>query len=421
MMRYLRKNVRSIMLIIVVLFVVSCFAGYGIRGGGGADGSGASDGARDYEVAVVNGERIMRSRIEADMFQMIQSLGAQAATISDDDYPSLRSAALDQMAVASELDKEVAARNIAVTDDEVNGAIAEIQASFPTREIYMQEMTRAGLDEKKLGETVRTQISRQKLFDQVVSPVSTDVGELNTFYDMMKAYAFQKPEGFKMNLANFTKMESAERARSEIAGGKPWDEVMESVSSDILNQTPYDSPVLIALDQLVGDAESLKDLPLNEISGVTSLTSDDFMIAIKRSKEEVGTATFDEVSADLEQMILGQKRQGLQSQFLQELRSRAQVEILDDSIFYKPEPIEPDPVSGDETSGDIASPDTTPAEVPSEQPGIAPAGDAASPDAAPAAPPEAKSGDSSSGRRAATISPEEMDPDAPVVSEDRED
>jgi hypothetical protein len=345
MMRYLRKNVKSIMMVVVVLFIVSCFAGYGMYNSGGSTESG--EGIADYDVAVVGGERIRRSRVETEMFQMIRNLGPQGQSISEDDYPSLRTAVLDQIAIASEMDKEISARNITATDDEVSSAIKEIESSFPTREIYFQELERAGLDEKKLSDTIRIELSRQKLFEQVTAPVSTDESELKSFYDMMKAYYFQKPEGFNVNLAHFSSEEPAMRVRSAIEGGASWDDAMEAESGDVLNQTPFDSPVLIPTDQFIGEAESLKDLPLDKISDVTMLTSDDFMLVVKRSKEEAGTADFDEVSADIEQMILGQKRQGLQSQFLQELRAQAEIQILDETIFYRPEPVTSGDVPGD--------------------------------------------------------------------------
>jgi hypothetical protein len=58
------------------------------------------------------------------------------------------------------------------------------------------------------------------------------------------------------------------------------------------------------------------------------------------------------VSADIEDMILGQKKQALQGQFMQELRTRASVEFLDEALFKSPEP----PISGD-VSGDLIVPD----------------------------------------------------------------
>ncbi|MDR3333206.1 MAG: SurA N-terminal domain-containing protein [Synergistaceae bacterium] len=362
MMRYLRKNVRSIMLIVVVLFVVSCFVGYGSyssnRGGGVQAGAESN---QDYAVAVVDGEQIMRSRIETEMFQLIQNLGPQGATISEDDYPSIRSNVLDQIAVITEIDKEVKARGIAITNDDVDAAVKDIENQFPTREIYMQEMERAGLDEKKLKENVQQGLGRQTLFEQVTSAVSTDVSEITALYDILKESRYRKPEGFMMNLANFSSNEAADAARKDIAEGKLWSEALEGLSADVLlYQTPYDTPALVPVEQMQEQFEFLKDLPMNEISKVTEVASGDFLLALKRSHEESSIASLDEVSADVEQMILDQKRQGLQAQFIQEMRARAKVEILDDSIFYKPEPITSDDVAPEAevtplvSSGDVS-------------------------------------------------------------------
>jgi hypothetical protein len=80
------------------------------------------------------------------------------------------------------------------------------------------------------------------------------------------------------------------------------------------------------------------------------------MIVVKRSREEAGTAAYDEVSADLEEMIIGQKRTALQSKFMQELRARADVRLLDEELFNMPSEAEED-IS--DTSADVTSQDTT--------------------------------------------------------------
>jgi hypothetical protein len=355
MMQFFRKNVRSIMLVVVVLFVISCFAGYGMYSRSGDEGS---QGERDYVAAIVDGERIMRSRIDYDMAQMIQAMG-MSATISDDDLPAIRSNILDQMAVMAELDKEVRARGVAPTTEEIDATVKEIEDTFPTREIFLQEMQRAGMDEKKLRSEVETQLKRQRVLEQVVAPASTDEQELRTFYDMLKGYAFQKPEAFLVNLAHFRTEKSAEDAKSAIDSGKKWDDVMTETSPDVLNYTTYEDTVAIPVSEMQDEVAFLLDAPMNKVTAPVMLASEDYLIAVKREKQEAGTATYDEVSVDIEAMIINQKRQGLQSQFMQELRARASVEILDPEIFAKPEPIDAEAVEeviGEilEESGDIA-------------------------------------------------------------------
>jgi foldase protein PrsA len=348
------------MLIVVILFVVSCFAGYGIS-------VGNRDGSGDYIVARIDGERVMRSQVEQEVGQMIQSMGLSQG-ITSEDYPSLRSTVLDQLAIIKGLDREAKERKITVSKEEIESNLSRIEQSFPTREVFMQQLQAAGMDERKLRKGIEEQVLRQKVFDQVTSPASTDEQEKRTFYDTMKSYAFQKPEGFKVNVAHFATEESAEKARAAIAGGAQWDGAMTAASGDVLNYSPYNEPILAPLDQLTGELEFLKNQAMNTVTKVVKIAEGDFMLVIKRSKETAGTAAYDEVSADIEQMVLGQKRQGLQTNFLQELRSKANVEIVDDSIFSKPDitaPSEDDPVSSDvspEGESATVSPDASSAE-----------------------------------------------------------
>lgn len=332
MMQFFRKHTRPIMLVIVVIFIISCFTVYGVNRGDDSAGAGQ----RDYAVAKVNGENVMRSRLETEMVQFIRNIDPQGQNISSADYPLVRNELINQIAIVSELDKEVKARKLSVSKEEVDEAIRNIEASFPTREIYLEQLQQAGLDDAKLRQNLEEQMVRQKVFEEVTAAASTDQQEMQSFYETMKTYAFQKPEGFKMNLAHFKTEESAEQARKDIESGKKWDDVMTEASEDVLAHFPYAEPMLIPANDLTGDVEFLKDLPMNKVSKVVKLADADYMLALKRTKEQAGTATYNEVSADIEQMIIGQKRQGLQSQFLQDLRSRASVELLDEELFKAP-------------------------------------------------------------------------------------
>ncbi|MDR3279183.1 MAG: SurA N-terminal domain-containing protein [Synergistaceae bacterium] len=350
MMQYLRKSIKPIMLFIVIIFVVSCFFMYG-----GATGSGSSAASlaanvsgdvllKDYDVAVVDGERITYSRLEIEVAQFIKAMGLETSAASTD-YPEFRNTVLDRIATLKELDKEIVSRKIVLTKEEIDAAINEIEAQFPTREIFLQQIQQAGLTEAQLKQDVEENMKRTKVLDEVTAAISTDEAELRNFYDMMKTYAFQKPEGFTMDVAHFGTTEAAEAARGELVAGKKWEDVIAAASSDVTDYSTPDNRMFIPTEQLVEDVAFLKEQAIGVPSKVVSFTSDDHMIVVKRTKEEAGTAEFDEVSADIEQMLVSQKKNSSQSQFMQELRARANVEILDQELFRKPEP---------EVSADIA-------------------------------------------------------------------
>jgi hypothetical protein len=360
MMQYLRKSIRPIMLLIVIIFVGSCFFMYGSGNGSGSAAqspeSVSGDVIVDHDVAVIDGERILLSRLEMEVAQFIRAMGLEASATSAD-LPAFRTTVIDRMATLKELDKEITNRRITASKEEIDSAIAEIESSFPTKEIYFQQLQAAGITEAELRQSVEENIKRSKVMEEITKAVSTDEAELRNFYEMMKTYSpqFQKPEGFMMDIAHFSTEEAAEAARAELSSGKSWDDVITAASGDRM---------FIPSDQLIDDAESLKTLSMDIPSKVITFTSDDHMIAVKRTKEEAGTATFDEVSSDIEQTLLDQKRMSLQSKFMQELRARANVEILDQELFSAPP--EDAEVSPDvrEKSPDIASGDEKNTEAP---------------------------------------------------------
>ena len=60
MLRTLRNHTKVIMIIVILFFVASCFAGYGLYVRGGGEG----EGMRDYPVAEIDGREVMRSALE---------------------------------------------------------------------------------------------------------------------------------------------------------------------------------------------------------------------------------------------------------------------------------------------------------------------------------------------------------------------
>jgi hypothetical protein len=343
------------MLIIVIVFVVSCFFMYGSGGrrsiAATQPQSGEGEVIQDRAVVVVNGERILLSRLELEVAQFIRAMGLEASATSVD-YPAFRNTVVDRMATLKELDNEIVTRKVTASKEEIDAAINEIEAQFPTKEMYLQQLQQSGITEAELRKSVEENLKRSKVLDEVTVAVSTDETELRNFYEMMKTYAFQKPDGFLMDIAHFGTEDAANAARDEISAGKNWDDVVTAVSADAIDYSTTDNRMFIPSDQLTGEVEFLKELSMDVPSKVINFTSEDHMIVVKRTHEEAGAATFDEVSADIEQMLVGQKRTALQSQFMQELRARANVDILDKDLFTVLSQDVAEETSGDVLSGD---------------------------------------------------------------------
>ena len=319
------------MITVIVLFVVSIFAGYGLYGRSGK----GSDGKRDYAVAEINGKDVMRSDIERGTMQLAEQLGSEREVTSAD-IPFMRKAILDSTAIEAELEKEIKSRNIEVTQKEIDENYTKIMDSYPTREEFKAFMERSGITEAEVKSDIKKQISQKKMMDALSEEINVPEDEARKFYDSAKTFLYKQPAGFKVNIATFKSNEAARLAQKSIEGGEGWDKVMEEHKTDIMSSTPYDKPVLITEQMMVDSLAALKDLPLNKVSPVMPVTSNDSYLAIKRNKEAEKQLSYNEVSADVVAMIKNQKAQGKQQEFYNELLSRATIKILDPQIFPAP-------------------------------------------------------------------------------------
>ena len=343
MLRTMRNYTKVIMIIVILFFVASCFAGYGLYSRGNR---GGGDGMRDYPVAEVNGRKVLRSELEKGAAQISEQYGSN---VSSADIPQIRRAALDGIIIQGELQKEISNRKIDVPSDEIDAAYTRAMDSYPTREEFMEFIKRSGLTEKQIKEDIKKQLQMQKLMESLEKDVAVDDKEVRAFYDTAKNFLYKQPAGVMVNIATFKDKAAAEAAQKAIAGGAKWDAEIEKYKNDIEMATSYDKPTIITAQMLQQKELSvLKDYPMNKVTPVESAGENHSYIAIKRSKSAERVLPFDEVSGDVTAVIKNQKMQQAQQKFYGELLSRANVKVLDASIF--PEEKQPEAASSDQTA-----------------------------------------------------------------------
>ncbi|NLI96167.1 MAG: peptidylprolyl isomerase [Synergistaceae bacterium] len=334
LMNTLRTQVKWIMAAIVVIFVLSIFLMYGPGGGRGS-------GSKDYAVAEVDGKRIMRSQIEAGLAEMADQV--QDRQISSEDIPLLRQNVLDSIIIEAGLKKEAKNRGIQVTDEEIAKVIDQIEGQFPTKEAFMQYMQQSGINEKKMRQDIADRLAQQKVIEGIAKGVVVSDDEVAKFYDSTKDLFFRRPAGYEVNFASFGKKEQAQKAREQLLAGKEWDKVIEAASQDVKNSTPYAKPTFVAEKDLTGPMKILLDLPMGKMSPLISVTSEDILLVLKRSRSPERTLSLAEVKEEIHKMLKAQKEREIQQKFLLDLKAGMQVKILDPSIFPAPK----EPESGD--------------------------------------------------------------------------
>lgn len=340
MLKHMRKHTKTIMAVVIIFFILSCFAGYGLYARSGSGG-----GERDYAVARINGKRIMRSAVDSRMVRLAEQMGV--SDISAGDWLSLRQAALDNIAVQAELEKEIKNRKLNITKEEIESAYINVMDSFPTRESFKEYLERSGIKEQAVKDDIKLQLQREKVIQAMTSEIVVPEEEAKEFYEAVKSFLFKRENGYMINIATFRTKATAEKVRASIEGGAAWDALLEENKSELMASTPYDKPGEMAEQQMAGSLEMLKSLPLNKISPVIEITDGEFGVVIKREKTSERILPFEEIREDVVNTLKGQQTEKI----FEDLRARAKVEILDQSIFPGGETPEAEQT---EISGDAA-------------------------------------------------------------------
>lgn len=344
----MRKYIKVILIIVILFFVASCFAGYGLYVRGN-NGGGNGEGRRDYPVAEVDGKNIMRSELEKAAARISEQFGA---SVTSADTPAIRKAALDQITLQAELEKEIDNRSIDVAKDEIEEAYKKIMDQYPTREEFMAYMQRSGITEKQIKDDIKKQLQMDKVMKSLEDGVKIDDKEVKAFYDTAKNFLYKQPAGVKVNLVTFKDKAAAEAAHKAIAAGgnAKWDAEIDRYKNDIIMSTPYAQPTILTDIQLSKELPALKDFPMNKLTPVEKAGANLFYFAIKREKAKEEILSFNTVSADVKNTIKNQKMQEEQRKFYDTLLKRAAVKILDTTIFPSDKPASADAAA----SGDAA-------------------------------------------------------------------
>ena len=359
MMLKLRTQMRWIMLVIVVAFLLSTFLMY--EGRGTRRGSRqASDGSmEDYEVAAINGNPLMRSELEQRMRSYLESYGQRG--LASLDVPALYKSLLDQYVFELQLAQEVRDRGIRISDAEAEQAMKDYaDQAFPTREAFYQSLERSGITVEEYKKGIARQMANEQLLRSAVGEVVVSEDEAVQFYDTMKSLLYRQPEGFRVYLAQFAASADAEALRESLMAGESWEKATSGdavASRDVISVTAE----AIFLPESAFESGALapmKSLDVGQVSPVFELASDDFAVGLKSERVGERITPYDDVSADIRVLLRQQKERQNIEDFEKLLLEKAKVEIHDPALFAVSEPA----ASGDAEPAVSVSEDVVPGE-----------------------------------------------------------
>ena len=327
-MNKLRTQMRWIMLVIVLAFLLSTFLMYesGSRGGGSSSGR-----LEDYPVAEVNGRRLMRSDLERRVLLFLEQYGT--GSLASADMPYIYQSALDQYVMELQMAQEVRDSGIVVSDAEAEQAMKQYaDSAFPTREAFYQYLERSGVKVSDYKADIARQLASERLMKASLGDIAVGEDEGETFYNSVKDLFFRRPAGFMVSLASFASRDETEKVRKLLLEGKTWSEATGgAASADAVRITS--EPTFISETAFDGIFAPMKSDDIGAVRAVFELASDDFAVGVKTEAVEEKVSSYDEVSADVRAIVLQQKEREALNAFTQNLLGRARVVVLDSSLF----------------------------------------------------------------------------------------
>lgn len=287
-------------------------------------------------LAKVNGEAVTKVAFE----RLIKNMEAGARqTVPADRRDEIYRGALDQLITYTVLSQETKARNVTVTDAEVDAQLQEMRGQFETEDAFKKALADRGLTLQQMRDDARINMVIQKMVQAEVAsqPPPTDA-QVREFYDK-NPDKFEQPETLrashiliradaKADEATRQKaLAEAEAVLAKAKAGADFAELARKHSADGSAQQGGDlgffrrGQMVPAFDQA---AWALKD---GEISGVVTTQFGHHII--KAIERKPGAAVpFDMVSAKIREFLGEQQKEQRAEAFVQELKKKARIEVL---------------------------------------------------------------------------------------------
>lgn len=337
MMNFLRKQMKWVMAVIVVAFLLSTFLMYEGRGTRRTPGRNPDGSMTDYEVATINGRSLMRSELERRLRDYLSNYSSRSAESLD--MPAIYQAVLDQTVLEAQLAKEVDEKGIRVSDADADAAMkAYADAYYPTRETFYQALANSGVKVDDYRRSLARQLATQQVVQNAIGEIVISEDRAVQFYDTMKALIYSKPEGYMLHMADFRNSEDAEFLKAKLEGGESWADIVskdELASHDVINITR--NPVFLPSTAFTaGTLSALASVDVGKVSPVFSVSSNDYAVALKTEHVDASVSPYAEVSGDIKTMLRSQEERTRLNAYQQGLLKSAQLVIHDKELFARP-------------------------------------------------------------------------------------
>lgn len=246
---------------------------------------------------------------------------------------------LDGLITRATLEAETQRLGITVASDEIDAILSQFRGQFPDEDTFRNVLQQQGYTEERFEAELRRQMAIEQLFEQeVFAAITVEEQELQDFYEENTMY-FEQPEqvsarhiilttqGASDDAARSAIRQEIEGLRRRIAGGEDFAEVAREHSQDG-SAARGGSLGTFGRGQMVPAFEEVAfSLPVGELSQVVE-TQFGYHLVEVTERIPARTIPYPEVRGQIEDFLLEDVRNRAAEDYVEDLRSRANVEEL---------------------------------------------------------------------------------------------
>ena len=342
-MQFIRKNIKPILLVMVVVFIVSIF--YGL-------GQYRSSGSRSQQagniIAQVNGVGINYQQWHNVFMNFVSQYDSQTLSgISDELLASIKNSITEQLINSTLLYQYAEKEKIDIPASRINDEIEQIKSSFGSEQDFNNALRRNNLTLNQLKESLKNQYMVDQLIHNEYAQITISDEEIAQYYEEYESFFFQ-PEKRKISHILIEDKEEAELLLNQLNDGIIDFETTAKEKSICPSAEKNGDLGYISRGQMVPEFEEASfSLEAGNLSDIVKTEFGYHIIKCYDIQEEK-QLSLEEAGDNIKSILTSQKQNERIDELIAQLREDADIVILYDFTSELQDKEEDKEISGDE-------------------------------------------------------------------------
>lgn len=342
-MQFIRKNIKPILLVMVVVFIVSIF--YGL-------GQYRSSGSRSQQagniIAQVNGVGINYQQWHNVFMNFVSQYDSQTLSgISDELLASIKNSITEQLINSTLLYQYAEKEKIDIPASRINDEIEQIKSSFGSEQDFNNALRRNNLTLNQLKESLKNQYMVDQAIHNEYAQITISDEEIAQYYEEYESFFFQ-PEKRKISHILVEDKEEAELLLNQLNDGIIDFETTAKEKSICPSAEKNGDLGYISRGQMVPEFEEASfSLEAGNLSDIVKTEFGYHIIKCYDTQEEK-QLSLEEAGDNIKSILTSQKQNERIDELIAQLREDADIVILYDFTSELQDKDEDKEISGDE-------------------------------------------------------------------------